>query len=258
MKHKPPEVKLGSHSRARCPSATPSGPPLPLGFVLKAPGWGRLLAPQRFPLPRVQGLASGKLGCRVGSQDADYPPNRADSISQHAARRSGRATPARPQSGRELRFPEGGARASAARIGPMRVCGGWTSGVRGLSLCSGARGHTGVGDPSATGPGGVPGGVETRGEGCDEGTSGEALGARRGRGRPSRPPNLGFSGYSLGRPAGLWGGGPRHMFSDPGAAGEAASWAPGRLCPGRTGETEARNRDVRVVRRFLRVPKCRL
>lgn len=165
MKHKPPEVNLGSHSRARCPSATPSGPPLPLGFVLKAPGWGRLLAPQRFPLPRVQGLTSGQLGCQLGSQDADYPRNTRgpaeagarlrDSISQRAARRSGRVTPARPQSGRELRFPEGGARASAARIGPIRVCGGWTSGVRGLSLCSGARGHTGVGDPSAAGPGGV-------------------------------------------------------------------------------------------------------
>lgn len=37
-----------------------------------------------------------------------------------------------------------------------------------------------------------------------------------------RAPSLGFSVRSLGRSAGLWGGAPSHVLSDPGTAGEAA------------------------------------
>lgn len=44
----------GRHSRARSRSDTRLSPPLPLGFVLKAPGWGRLQGRQRFPLLRAQ------------------------------------------------------------------------------------------------------------------------------------------------------------------------------------------------------------
>lgn len=115
-----------------------------------------------------------------------------DSISQRAARgcldvaadiKQGSA-----HAGRELRFPEAAARASAACTGPMRTFGGWTSGVPDCHFATGRWATPVLVNWSAASlQAGFLEGLETRGEGWEEDSSGGPPRARPDCGRRSRP-----------------------------------------------------------------------
>lgn len=154
-----------------------------------------------------------------------------------------------PKGTLELPFPEGLARESASRIGPVRAGGGRTSGLRDCHFAAGRRAT------AVLGAGVRPVGpffqevLETGGEGRRKTWAQGPLRTCRACAPTATPPQPWFLQCRVGSPLGPSGGSRTHVLSVLRGAAEAVPWA---SVPLTDSESEARIRGARLSRRKRR------